>query len=184
MNNEEWKDHYSMMKRWFYRLQGLGGGVDNLLSLKGGYSDAYWAFFVSCYHLKDYLKDIGCTDVEKYINRTEALRVCADVCNRTKHGNSKEKKRPPREDESIVGHEHLYLTHIVDPYDGMTRSVAFSHFDIESDTKKYDSFKLACACVDAWNSYLSDKKLEIPELMEEKMFKYFPKYKGPTDNDQ
>ena len=48
------------------------------------------AFFMNCYHLKDWIKnDISDTSlnaaVEDYINQNACLKLCADICNGAKH---------------------------------------------------------------------------------------------------
>lgn len=183
----EWTEQYLMMKRWFYRLQGqFSGGSDNAMSVKDAYqADCYWAFFVSCYHLKDYFTNSGYSDAEKHINKHEALRVCADICNRSKH--VKRKPGKEREDASIKGHGRLYGGVYRDPYDNMERNVVFSAFDVISDSKKYDAFQLACRCIDAWNLYLKEKKLSTPKLYEEIVLLNFPTYPNSdrvTEEDQ
>ena len=57
------------------------------------YEDDVWHFFQDCWHLKDWIKhdnQISQTyrdSVEIDANRSEALRICADLANRSKHLN-------------------------------------------------------------------------------------------------
>ena len=37
------------------------------------------------YHIKDWLKKENYTDVENFINNNHELKVCADLCNGSKH---------------------------------------------------------------------------------------------------
>ncbi len=48
-------------------------------------SDAVFNFAVTGYHIKDWLKSEGITGVEEYINTNPMLRLCADLCNGSKH---------------------------------------------------------------------------------------------------
>jgi hypothetical protein len=53
-------------------------------------ADAVFNFAVTAYHVKDWLKQEAITtftpqDVEKYLNSNEVLRICADLCNGSKH---------------------------------------------------------------------------------------------------
>src|SRR5690606_18579524 len=48
-------------------------------------SDAVFNFSVTGYHIKDWLKSEGITDVEQYIKSKPMLRLCADICNGSKH---------------------------------------------------------------------------------------------------
>jgi hypothetical protein len=48
-------------------------------------SDAVFNFAVTGYHIKDWLKNEGISDVEAHINENPMLRLCADLCNGSKH---------------------------------------------------------------------------------------------------
>jgi len=55
------------------------------------YEDDVWHFFQDCWHLKDWIKNddqiskVHRDSVENDANRSEALRICADLANRSKH---------------------------------------------------------------------------------------------------
>lgn len=48
-------------------------------------SDAVFNFAVTGYHIKDWLKNEGVSGVEDHINNNPMLRLCADLCNGSKH---------------------------------------------------------------------------------------------------
>ncbi|MFI3217626.1 MAG: hypothetical protein QX189_00695 [Methylococcales bacterium] len=48
-------------------------------------SDAVFNFAITGYHIKDWLKNEGVTNVEDYISTQPMLRLCADLCNGSKH---------------------------------------------------------------------------------------------------
>ena len=48
-------------------------------------SDAVFNFAVTGYHIKDWLKSEGVSGVEEHINNNPMLRLCADLCNGSKH---------------------------------------------------------------------------------------------------
>jgi len=48
-------------------------------------SDAVFNFAVTGYHIKDWLKSEGVAGVEDHINENPMLRLCADLCNGSKH---------------------------------------------------------------------------------------------------
>lgn len=48
-------------------------------------SDAVFNFAVTGYHIKDWLKSEGVSGVEEFINSKPMLRLCADLCNGSKH---------------------------------------------------------------------------------------------------
>ena len=55
------------------------------------YEDFLWAFFQNCWHLKDWIKNdgklpatiTGC--VESDIRNYDSLKMCGDICNKSKH---------------------------------------------------------------------------------------------------
>jgi hypothetical protein len=82
-----WHEQYDRMLRWFERLH-RPGEIDEHRR------DEYYAFFLICYHLKDWLKtdpvvqqrvlNMG-RKVEGFVNATLSLRLCADLANGVKH---------------------------------------------------------------------------------------------------
>jgi hypothetical protein len=48
-------------------------------------ADSIFNFAITAYHIKDWLKEDGFTDVESFINSEPMLRLCADLCNGSKH---------------------------------------------------------------------------------------------------
>ena len=75
-----WREQYDRMRRWYARLTEFVPVDDHRV-------DDFYAFFVCCFHLKDWLKQdsaidkrIG-TDAEALVNSVLSLRLCADVTN-------------------------------------------------------------------------------------------------------
>ena len=74
------------MKRWHVRITGCRVADDHLV-------DDFYAFFVSCFQLKDWLKADPSVDAsvgreaEELVKRDTSLGVCADLANRMKHCN-------------------------------------------------------------------------------------------------
>lgn len=79
----EWREQYDRMKRWQARLRESDVADERRL-------DDFHAFFVTCFHLKDWLKNAPTVDAavgkraEELINRP-SMRVCADLANASKH---------------------------------------------------------------------------------------------------
>lgn len=77
----KYTDIYDKTGRFLERIQNTNrNSID--------YEDDLHAFFVFCYHLKDYLiKDakISPEIVKDYINKNPALTLCWNICNLTKH---------------------------------------------------------------------------------------------------
>ena len=89
---ERYLEQYERMRRSYDRFREIKPGLTKKIS--SDYEDDIYAFFMQCYHLKDWIKndtsvktrtpDIG-TDVEQFVNGSEALSLCADICNSLNH---------------------------------------------------------------------------------------------------
>lgn len=89
MIHQGWQEQYDRMRRSYAHFVGMANGsVDSGGSDRA--RDALFHFFQDAYHLKDWLKnDPGLSfdrnRVEVAVNGSEPLKLCADLCNRTKH---------------------------------------------------------------------------------------------------
>jgi hypothetical protein len=79
-----WRAQYDRMKRWHSRIQ-AATAVDDL------YVDSVYAFFIFCYHLKDWLQadpavpeKVG-QAAEQMISGAFHMSLCADLANGLKH---------------------------------------------------------------------------------------------------
>src|SRR3990170_1608469 len=85
-----YREQYDRMKRWYGRFVALDQGRPHDVP-SDNYLDEIYAFFMNCYHLKDWIKDDGTVPpaaqqaVEPYINSSRPLKLCADICNSLKH---------------------------------------------------------------------------------------------------
>jgi len=117
------------------------------------YVDDVFAFFLNCYHLKDWIKnDRGAgltaqTDVERFINSSYPLKLCADICNSHKHL----RLTSPRSDES----PRLTKTHY--SVRGGTPPTITVKYEIETSKGPMDAFALATQCIDEWQSFINSK---------------------------
>jgi hypothetical protein len=115
-----------------------------------------YSFFVHCYHVRDWffhLNKVNLTEkeLEDFIGRHHALRICADLCNGTKHctlkRNLRTKSQPYLIGRKSVGHS-----------EGTTpgqESILSSQFTILSDGLKYDALEVAEACMFAWDDLVA-----------------------------
>lgn len=80
-----WREQYDRMQRWRARLSEQPADIDRGL-------DDFYAFFVVCFHLKDWLQGDPAVDgtvkgnVEGYASSQLWLGLVADLANGTKHG--------------------------------------------------------------------------------------------------
>ena len=79
-----WREQYDRMRRWLTRVAEFKAVDDRGV-------DDFHAFFLTCFHLKDWLqndsaldKKIG-ADAEGLVNDNEWLGIYADVANGSKH---------------------------------------------------------------------------------------------------
>ena len=156
----KWEDEYLRMRRWFWRLQPISGGVPNPFSLNTGYQDDIFdAFFKTCYHLKDWLKNAGVPDVEDYIKKSEYLSLCDAICNYNKHAGLDVNAKKPMRDPDTSTNTLLLLN---------KDAGWFNLFIINHPTKTYtNAISVAARCINEWNIFLTNKNLAIPELLEE-----------------
>src|SRR5258706_7328155 len=88
-------EQYYRLRRWYKRLEKIRNKLSkvhmgNVVRLNvDDLEDEFIAFFIYCYHLKDWIQRDSSSRlrgrVENYINANEYLRICADICNRSKH---------------------------------------------------------------------------------------------------
>ncbi|MFZ2455154.1 MAG: hypothetical protein WAX07_01575 [Candidatus Altiarchaeia archaeon] len=166
------------MKRYYKLFESTNNGRPPDKSSEF-YQDEVLAFFIFCYHLKDWIKND--TDIqnkvnppiEEFINSTEALRICADICNATKHLTLDRPRNGPNTDItfgivktefSLVLNEGVKINdtqpagqikHKSNPPHtiGAKYKVRISKGEIK------DAFELATECLQSWNDYLTTNKL-------------------------
>jgi len=110
-----------------------------------------FSFFEICYHLKDWIKESpeysSLNDVETFINTSPALRVCADICNRLKHG-----KLRKHRSNSELGAFQLKSTTTVLPYPGGAIE-SLDEATIATERGEECCFALAEECMAEWRRY-------------------------------
>src|SRR5260370_12690727 len=82
-----WQDQRARVGRWHKRLTSLSYGIPTDVHKAEALDDVY-AFFMNCYHLRDWIiqsefRDRA--DVDAFIDGNLALSLCRDICNGMKH---------------------------------------------------------------------------------------------------
>lgn len=77
-------------RRYLNRLRSLYDGIFTKSDDRDLYEDDAISFFMHCYHVRDWivcLNRIGITaaQVDDFINAHDELKICADLCNGSKH---------------------------------------------------------------------------------------------------
>lgn len=153
-----YREQYERMKRWYSRFAQTDAGRRHDAACSDFYADEVYAFFLNCYHLKDWIKSDSSVPplvqeaVEQHVNSSRPLRLCADICNSLKHLRV---LRPPRsgEDPRFRGkHFRVNIT------TGASVSIS-AKYVIDTSNGTEDAFQLADACVRDWETFLRSNKL-------------------------
>jgi hypothetical protein len=137
------------VKRWYKRFKEIN---DGLIHDKPSefYEDEIYAFFMNCYHLKDWIrKDPAAASVtnqvENYINNNTELSLCADICNGLKHFHFDG-------DRSGENPEFGKKKAKLDIGSGLT-TIAVK-YEINTSSGSIDAFDLATKCMNAWEDFI------------------------------
>jgi hypothetical protein len=135
-----WHDQYERMLRWRERLRD-DRSLDFLL-----------AFFLNCYALRDWLVKAGAfgeTELDSIIRGSLAMRLCRDLCNRSKHLIL---SKPSIDSDFFICRE----------YRGESRPPVLVVHAWDANTQRdvaTDLVDLPVACTEFWNSTLKSKGL-------------------------
>jgi hypothetical protein len=102
----EWRSQYDRMKRWLAKLREFGRDQEDEERL-----DLYLAFFLNCYSLLDWFVKSGGIDASEIHNRiqaSEAMRLCRDICNRSKHMQIGSPHKPSTEADFSLAREYTH----------------------------------------------------------------------------
>jgi len=147
----KYQEQFERMKRWYERFRQIDQGRLHNLPLVY-YQDEVYAFFQNCYHLKDWIQNddtvtLPKQEVEKFIDQNDCMRVCADICNGTKHlklTRLRSGKQPEFEGRKIS----LNL--------GKPEPIIGVKFSIITETGTIDAFELASDCIQRWEEFIKD----------------------------
>ena len=136
-------EQYERVKRWYERLMNINNGIPHTKNSES-YKDEVYAFFINCFHLKDWIKNdpsnnVYADKVEKFVNSKKNLEICRKICHGAKH--------------LIIEHPKL------DKADhslklGGCETIYSAKYEIEVEGIKYDAFKLATQCMNDWKVFL------------------------------
>jgi hypothetical protein len=158
---DRYLEQYERMKRSYDRFREIKPGLTDKIT--SDYEDNIYAFFLHCYHLKDWVKnDISVksrvpnisTDVERFINESEALSLCADLCSSLK---CLELKRSSSGERPTFGrkqyHHRLSL--------GSGQPIRLEWLIEQNNKPPIDAFELATKCIAEWDKFLQRLKPQI-----------------------
>lgn len=149
-------DQYERMKRWYRRFASLDHGRSHDVT-SDNYVDEIYAFFMNCYHLKDWIKHDTTISaavrqaVEPHINSNRPLMLCADICNSLKHL----QLTSNRSGESpTFGPKQFGLS-----LGGGPTTITLKYV-VNTTTGPIDAFRLATECVAAWDTFVAANALK------------------------
>jgi len=137
-----WKEQLERTKRWLTRVEKATHHIDK--------EDFLYAFYQNCFHIRDWLEEvISKGDLNSFIETTEELRLCADICNVTKHFSL---SKPPWQGRELsIARE--YVGHNQGWFEPDSRLVALSQGE------KHDLLQLGRKCIDAWERFIVQQGL-------------------------
>jgi len=139
--------------------EGLGRRPGLTDKVSSDYEDNIYAFFPHCYHLKDWVKNDASVksrmpnisaDVERFISESDALSLCADLCNsliEIKQSSSGERPTFGRKQY----HHRVSL--------GSGQSIRLEWLVERINKSPIDAFELATEC--KWDRFLQRLKPQI-----------------------
>ena len=149
-----WRGQLDRAQRWHERVLHISQQhtSDDLFDVDKDF-DYIFAFFQSCYHLRDWLRysgEVSQQDLDDLFRSSVELKLCQDLCNGSKHY---ELTRARVDSEFSLVREYV-------PSEWTeNRPHTNENWFIISGQYKYDLFELASICMEAWQQFLSAKGL-------------------------
>ena len=155
--NGSYREQFDRMMRWYKRIESAYWHKYKPYSEEVTpqeiflqFTDEIYAFFLNCYHLKDWIKHDNAVNlearsqVEKFINDNDCLSICADICNSIKH-----LKIDRRRSNEVTMLQSSLWTSI-----GTEENFIFVKITILSSQGEQKAFELATDCVKKWEEFI------------------------------
>lgn len=149
-----WRAQYARVARWHNRVTKIGRAKsranDNDMEAE---HDFVYAFFQTCYHLRDWLQHSGAVErakLDDFFRDNKEMQVCRDICIGTKHLRV---DKPSVDSSFNIGREYVPAE-----WPGDRPHINERWFIIAGDTK-YDIFELADRCMELWKQFLKQHRL-------------------------
>jgi len=152
VGTRKYQEQFERVMRWYGLFKNIDEGILHDRSTDY-YQDVVYAFFMNCYHLKDWIKNdptvnLPSTKVEIFIKSNLCMKRCADICNGIKHLKLNKASR------SGEHHRFGVRQYIIELGKGdPTIRIKYS---IETPTRTLDAFKLATECVLKCEKFIKD----------------------------
>lgn len=164
-------------ERWLGRLKAIYGGDFQPIGNWDDPLDHVLAFFFNCHHVKDWLMTgpewqdevapkVKKMAVEQFISESEALSICADLCNGNKHFRLDKK---PRSGNTPIFHSKH--TKIDTTTGSLIIAARYTFRTVRGDT---DAYALAEECFEDWRNFIRESTPESLETLASRYPKYHP----------
>jgi hypothetical protein len=145
-----WQDQRNRVGRWQKRLAAIGRGIPVGTSKEEALDDVF-AFFMNCYHLRDWVVGSGFkseADVDNYIRGNNDLALCRDICTGLKHFRAEPKR-------ALFDSSWSTATVTLAAFPERREPIPGEYWVITTDRGEVDMFDLADRCVAAWDAFLT-----------------------------
>lgn len=160
-----WDEQWNRVLRWHERMRLIEKGVVPTNPIDC-YQDDVLAFFVSCYHMKDWLKNdpasgVSAPEVERFVASSRNLKICGDLANGSKHLTIKR----PRIDATtkvtrlVTTYSPTVTIGPVTAADLAGAKMISVVYGIRASGRIHDAFAVATRCVGEWDAFLESKGL-------------------------
>lgn len=151
----KWREQYDRMKRWRARLDESGEAEERR-------GDDFYAFFVCCYHLADWIKHDASVSEEARAAASDfrnvgALALAGDVTNSFKH---LERDRKPKADRGV--HVSVLGRFSVGNLDDVAADQTWTDeyvVVVAGDQTWEDAYAVADCCIVQWEGFLRRHRL-------------------------
>lgn len=148
-SSSKYLEQFDRVKRWYQRFVTINEGRQHDLP-SDNYQDEVYAFFVFCFHLKDWIKNdesvgTAADKVEDFVKNNKELNLCRDICHSIKHL----KLRVSRSGQDPqFGQRKFYLQV------GGPETTINVRYTIDTSSGPVDAFELATKCLKAWENFI------------------------------
>ena len=153
------QEQFERMKRWYERIKKIDQGMPHDLSFINLPSDYFYdedevhAFFINCYHLRDWIEKDDTVEQQKkdkvkcFIEKTPCMCLCADICIGRKHL-KRERSDYSKKNPTFGGREFSLSLR------GEPKPIITVKFSIKTKDGTIDAFELASECVRKWGEFI------------------------------
>lgn len=158
----KYKEQLERVERYYDRFKRINDGTDQRSPSTDDFVDDVRAFFINCYHMRDWLiKDDEYTahsrrQIEAYITNTEALALCADICNGIKHLERNPDSRIRSGVQPEFGNTEFKIEVDQTLFGDDPPPITSIHFTIKHGDEELDAFELAGMAIQAWKDFIVD----------------------------